>query len=182
MKKLIIVLVLIALFSGMALANLLTTTMTWYVPSSKSHSISFPGSCSPNAFFFVENNAVIDNDLDGNAGQILPYTNRSGGTACQSSSVAGMLITNSGNIAANIDANFAAALDTNVWLKVWMGTGSGCGTNGFGGWQRTCTLLGAATPVTAAACKDFNVDNATTITRLVDALPAGDTKIGRAHV
>jgi hypothetical protein len=174
MKKLIVLLCLIFL-AAFALANFLTTTMTWYVPSNKSHSIAYGGTCSSTAFFFNESNAVIDNDVDGNANQILPYTLRTGGSACQSSSVAGVVITNNGNTSENIDANFAAALDTNVWLKVWQGTGSGCGTNGFGGWSRTCSVVSTTSPVTSAACKDFNSTNSTVTSRLVSSLPAGDT-------
>ncbi|HIH21679.1 MAG: hypothetical protein QT12_C0019G0003 [archaeon GW2011_AR21] len=176
-KARIIVLLALVLLASFVIANQQTTTMTWVVPSNKSHSISYPGGCSQEAFFFVESNAVIDNDVDGNANQILPYTNRTGGSACQSDSLAGILITNNGNAAANIDANFGAALDINIWLKVWMGgiDTAGCGTAGFGGWQRTCTLLSTTAPVTSAACKDFNIDNATTNTRLVTTLPVGDS-------
>ncbi len=168
-------------FSSYAFANTSTTTMTWNVPSNKTHSISYGGTCSATAFFFVESNAVMDSDADGNAAKILPYNLRSGGTACQAAGTAGMVITNAGNVSINIDANFASALDANTWLKVWMGNGDAgtdCGTAGFGGWSKLCALPGAAdttTPISPTACRDFNSNNSTTAARLVSSIPIGDT-------
>ncbi len=64
---------------------------------------------------------------------------------CQSSTLAPMTVTNVGNTAINIDGNFSSAfsgVDINLELKVWQGTGSGCGVdgNGLGGWQRDCNV------------------------------------------
>jgi len=120
----------------------------------------------------------IDNDIDGNALKILPTNARTNGTGCQTSATAGMTITNSGNITTNIDANFSGDLDANVWLKVWMGTDSGCGTNGLGGWQRLCTFH-AANDATSAVdpsnCRDFNSSNGTLGARLISDLTALDS-------
>ena len=120
----------------------------------------------------------IDNDIDGNALKILPTNARTNGTGCQTSATAGMTITNSGNITTNIDANFSGDLDANVWLKVWMGTDSGCGTNGLGGWQRLCTFH-AANDATSAVdpsnCRDFNSSNETLGARLISDLTALDS-------
>lgn len=178
--KTIVIAILIFLVSPMLLvfADQQTTTMTWFIPSSKSHSIAYGGACSSTAFFFPEDEAIVDNDVDGNGYQILPFDARSSGTACQSDSAAGMTITNTGNVTTNIDANFASALDTNVWLKVWQGTGAGCGTSGIGGWQRLCTYHApndATSTVTQSACRDFNSSNATVGARLVTSLPIADT-------
>jgi len=169
-------------FSSFVFASLVTTTMTWYVPVSKSHSLAYGGSCSSTAFFFVETNANEDNDIDGNAAQILPYNLRSGGSACQAAGTAAIVITNASNSATNIDANFASALDANTWLKVWMGNGNGstdCGNGtAFGGWSKLCTLPGAADTTTAVSytsCRDFNSSNGTTAARLVTSLGATDT-------
>lgn len=181
-KILIPILVLAMIFlSSFVFANMVTTTMTWVVASAKSHSIAYGGSCSATAFFFVETNAVQDNDADGNAAKILPYNLRSGGSACQAAGTASMVISNTGTIATNIDANFAAALDANIWLKVWMGNGDAatdCGTDGLGGWAKICSLPGAAdvtTPVTYTTCRDFNSSNSTTGARLVTGLTITDT-------
>ncbi len=174
-KKLLIAYVILVCFSAYVLADVDTTTMTWYVATAKSHSISYGGSCSSTAFFFPESSAALDNDSDGNASRILPQEDRAGTAACQSSSVAGMTIENTGTGNINIDANFASALDTNVWLKVWKGTDSGCGASGLGGWELICSLTDDATlPVTTTACKDFNSSNATTATRLISGLLPGD--------
>ncbi|MEK6941355.1 MAG: hypothetical protein AABW85_00675 [archaeon] len=159
-------------------ADVQTTTMTWFVPSSKSHSIAYGGTCTSTIFFFPEDQAALDNDADGNAAQILPFNARSGGSACQSSTVAGMTITNTGTVTETIDANFAATLDTNVWLKVWEGTGAGCGTGGLGGWQRFCLAHTGATTTdvnSSGNCRDFNSSDTTGSRRLITSLPAADT-------
>lgn len=64
---------------------------------------------------------------------------------CQSETLAPMTITNVGNVDINVDGNFSSAFagaDTNLVLKVWRGTDSGCGTdgNGLGGWQEPCDV------------------------------------------
>lgn len=154
-----------------------TTTMTWVVPANKSHTIAYGGSCSASNFFFVESNGE-DSDTDGNSAKILPYTAAAAGTACQSNTVAGMTITNNGNVTINIDANFQtnfSGTDINAHLKVWMGTGSGCGTGGLGGWQKNCTVFAAGSPVTSTTCRDFNYQNATTTARLTSSLLLNDT-------
>ncbi|QQR92792.1 MAG: hypothetical protein IPJ89_00935 [Candidatus Iainarchaeum archaeon] len=58
---------------------------------------------------------------------------------CQSATIAPITITNAGGSNLNIDGNFSTAFsgnDTNLVLKVWQGTGSGCGTAGMGGWEK----------------------------------------------
>jgi len=175
--KITLVSLMLIVSLSFAFADQKTTSMTWVVPSAKSHSIAYGSGCSQVAFFFVESDANIDNDIDGNALKILPTNARNGGTGCQTSATAGMTITNSGNITTNIDANFSGNLDANVWLKVWMGTDSGCGTNGLGGWQRLCTFY-AANDATSAVdpsnCRDFNSDNETLGARLITSLTALD--------
>ncbi|MEK6820914.1 MAG: hypothetical protein AABY11_00755, partial [archaeon] len=117
-------------------------------------------------------------DDDGNAARVPPSSARGAGSLCQSDSIAGMTITNTGNGSTNIDGNFASAFtgsDVNIVLKVWMGTGSGCGTGGMGGWQEPCSVTGITSPVTASTCKKFDQSNATTGSRLVTGLGAGDT-------
>ncbi len=154
-----------------------TTSMQWVIPANKSHTTAYGGSCSSSLFFFVETNGE-DSDIDGNSAKVLPYNAASGGTACQSNVVAAMTVTNNGNTTINVDANFQTGLsgnDQNVGIKVWMGTGAGCGTSGLGGWQLNCGVQSTSNPVTATTCRDFNIMNFTTTARLTSSLAAGDT-------
>jgi len=180
-KILIIYAVLVVCFTGTVFANQLTTTMTWYVPSNKSHSIAYGSTCSSIAFFFPENQAALDSDIDGNGSGILPYNDRPGTSACQGATTPAMTVTNNGNVIENIDANITG-IDTNCWVKVWKGTGQGaggCGVgelgDGLGGWQTDCnrTWL-TTTAVDKNGCKDFNSGNATVATRMITGLIAGD--------
>src|SRR3989344_1369961 len=174
--KITLVSLMLIVSLSFAFADQKTTSMTWVVPSAKSHSIAYGSGCSQVAFFFVESDANIDNDIDGNALKILPTNARSGGTGCQTSATSGMTITNSGNITTNIDANFSGNIDANVWVKIWMGTGIGCGTGGFGGWQLRCmSNIVDTNGVTMFTCRDFNSGNDLVGARLITDLPASDT-------
>lgn len=169
------VLLIAVLIMPFAFADTETTTFTWVVPEDKTHSIGYGGSCSTSAFYFVESNAVLDNDIDGNADQILPYDSQSGGAACQSDSVAAMTITNTGNVTEDINAYFTAQLDVNVWAGIFMGTGAGCGSGGLGGWQSNCEVVSPTSPVTQSTCRDFNSSAWQESVLIVDNLPSGDT-------
>ena len=174
----VLVLVSLVLFSSFSLAAITNTTaMTWVIPSNKSHTLTYGGACSASNFYFVESNGEVS-DIDGNTSKILPYSASSGGTVCQSAAVASITVTNNGNVAINVDANFQTGLsgnDQNVGIKVWMGTGAGCGTKGLGGWQLPCSVQSASNPVTSSTCRDFNISNFTTTARLVSSLGVGDT-------
>ncbi len=154
------------------------TTMTWVVPSNVSHSLSYPGSCSSVNFFFVESTCGFDSDTDGNGSRCVPYTTSAGTTACQDASTYGMLVTNNGNVAVNIDGNFTTdftGVDTNLLLRVWMGNGTGCGTSGLGGWQLPCSVTAATTPVTSTTCRSYSSLNETAAGRFASALGVNDT-------
>ncbi len=168
---------MILLPAYVAAATTNATTMTWIIPANKSHTISYGGACSSSAFYFVETNGE-DADGDGNSARILPYDASTAGSACQAAGVAGMTVTNNGNTSFNLDANFQTGLsgnDQNVGIKIWMGTGAGCGTSGLGGWQLNCGIQSTSTPVTSSSCRDFNVTNFTTPARLVSSLGVNDT-------
>ncbi len=101
-------------------------------------------------------------------------------TFCQSSTLAPMTITNTGNVDINVDGNFTSAftgVDINIILKAWMGDGTGCGAdgNGLGGWENNCSATGTTSPVTQTTCKEWNQTNATTGSRLTTKLLVGDT-------
>lgn len=184
LKKRFVVFVFLAVYvSGVYALTEQNTTMTWNIPASKGHTITYGGSCSTSAFYFDEAWETLDSNIDGNAMRLLPYSNTvaSGvGVACQSSTAAAMTITNTGNVATNIDGNFTGdtftAADVNIQLKVWMGLGSpnGCGTNGAGGWQLACGVTGS-NPVTQTTCRLYNNANQQTTGRLVTNLAVGDS-------
>ncbi|MDO8537584.1 MAG: hypothetical protein Q7S21_01745 [archaeon] len=174
---------LLVLLLGQVIANTITSTMSWVVPSNKSHSIAYGGSCSASSFFFVESDANFDGaDTDGNGSMVAPNSFNQGGvsTQCQTGGIAGMTITNNGNVAINIDANVNPDFngsDQNLVLKVWMGRGDGCTmTSGlYAGWQSNCGVIAATSPVTQAACRDFNKVDANAYGRLTTGLGIGGT-------
>ena len=181
--NLLAVLVIVALFLPLVFANILNTSMTWVVPSNKTHSLGYGASCSATAFYFVESDANFDSDVDGNAAMVAPNSSSSGGvgTLCQSDNIAPITVTNSGNVAINIDANVNPDFngnDRNLVLKVWMGVGSGCDMNAAGlynGWQSNCGTISATTAVTQALCKDFNAGDSNAYSRLTTSLGVGGT-------
>ena len=97
---------------------------------------------------------------------------------CQTQTIAPITIANTGQSNLNMDGNFSAAFsgnDINLVLKVWQGTGSGCGAYGMGGWEKDCSVTGATTDLGTSTCRQFNSTNATSNGRLVTALAAGDS-------
>ena len=81
-----------------AKANTQTTTFTFVVPSNIAHSLSYGGSCSNSAFFFVGDNS-------GNGTNLVPRTAATGGSACQDTNP-GITINNNGNIAIDVTGEF----------------------------------------------------------------------------
>lgn len=159
-------------------ANVVTTTMTWFVASAKSISVAYGSPCTSAAFFFVETNAQFDPDSDGNAARVVPTSNRIADSNCQSSAQASMLVSNTGTSTLNVDANFGSAFagaDLNIVLKVWQGTGTGCGTAGLGGWELNCTASAGGDVTTApntTTCRNFNQFNETAGARVITNLAA----------
>lgn len=140
-------------------ADLSTTTMTWFVPTIQSITVSYGSPCTSTAFFFVESTAAYDSDSDANWARAVPHSTRAGDANCQTSSQAAMTVTNNGNTTVNVDGNFSAALsgaDANLILKVWQGS-SGCGTNGMGGWETPCSVSNTATAPGTTTCKEFSL-------------------------
>ncbi|MFH0714758.1 MAG: hypothetical protein V1847_03115 [Candidatus Diapherotrites archaeon] len=178
------VLLALAVFAGVVIADTATTTMTWVVPSAKAHTITYGAACSTSNFYFVESDAWDGNAvIDGNAVLIRPNSSSSGGvtTRCQGDKLAPIRINNTGNVTEDINADMNAALTgtdfNSLVLKVWMGTGVGCGAgeadaNGYGGWEANCSATG---PVTETTCYAFNAAHAVTSILLIDNLPSGDT-------
>ena len=165
------------IFASFAAANVSTTTMTWFVASVKSLSVAYGSPCSSSAFFFVESNAQFDTDSDGNWARDVPQSTRIGATDtnCQTSTQAGMTVSNNGTASINVDANFTTAMsgaDINLELKVWQGS-TGCGTNGLGGWEEPCSVTSTTTAPTTTTCREFSsgsVNAATAGQRLVTTL------------
>ncbi len=155
-----------------------STLFTFSVPTTRSHTIAYGGSCSATAFFFVEANAQFDPDADGNAARVVPSSTRTADANCQSLTSAAFTLTNNGNVDINVDGNFSSAFsgtDVNLVLKGWMGDGTGCGIDGLRGWQEPCSVTSTTAPVTFTTCKKWNSSNATAASRLVTKLLVGDT-------
>ncbi len=99
-------------------------------------------------------------------------------TFCQTSAVAPITITNNGQANLNFDGNFSSAFagnDVNLVLKVWQGTGSGCGTNGMGGWEKDCSITNNQQDLGMTTCRQWNQSNATTNGRLISTLGPNDS-------
>lgn len=197
---LFVLVILAAIVLPLVSATLATTTMTWVVGSNKSFTVIYGGACSGTNFFFVESdaNALLgDADSDGNATLVRPNSSSAGGatTLCQSATLAPITVQNNGNVDLNVDGNFVTdfnTIDVNIVLRVWQGTGSGCGStfpaaykagtdaNGFGGYNfPDCPIKYGGTdangdPTTATGCKTFNQLQDKEDTRLVFKLLAGD--------
>ncbi len=167
------VLVILTLAVPFATANVVSTTMTWFVASVKTVSITYGSPCTSTAFFFPETKAEHDADSDGNWARTVPHSNRAGDTNCQTATQAGATVSNAGTATFNLDGNFSAAFsgaDLNIVLKVWLGS-TGCGTNGMGGWEKDCSANGADTNAPSTnACRNFNQFNETAGGRLVTSL------------
>lgn len=164
--------ILLIMFGTFALANVSTTTMTWFVSSAKTLSVTYGSPCSSTAFFFPESKAEFDSDSDGNWARTVPHSNRAGDNNCQTATQAGMTVSNAGTAVINVDGNFSAAFsgaDTNMVLKVWQGS-SGCGTNGMGGWEKDCTVITVTSAPNTTTCRNYNEFTETAGARLVTSL------------
>jgi len=123
--------------SAMAFADTDDTTLSWVIPASVSHTLSYGGSCSSSAMYFIENDA----SPDGTDTQLIPYDAASAGSVCQSSGVAAITITNNGNVTTDVNASVTSTLESGVTLKLWLGS-SGCGASGLGGYEASCSATG----------------------------------------
>ncbi len=153
-------------------ANVASTTMTWFVASVKTLSVSYGSPCTSTAFFFPETKAEFDADSDGNWAKTVPHSNRAGDTNCQTSAQAGMVVSNAGTATINVDGNFSAGFsgaDVNIVLKVWQGS-SGCGTQGMGGWQKDCIVSSDTNAPNGVSCRNYNQFTETAGARLVTSL------------
>ncbi len=161
-------------FSLIVFADTQTTTLSWVIPSSVAHTLGYGGGCSTDAMYFVESNAVLDSDIDGNCSQVVPYDAESAGSTCQSDSAAPITVTNGGNIPIDVNVSITTTLETGVTLKGWLGDDTTyCGTNGIGGWEVTCSVvaLDDTTVPTTTTC----VQISDTTTHVFDNLRVSDT-------
>ncbi len=135
--------------------NNITLLIESGVPTSGTNiSCIYPDTIQMRAIYYADNNAF-----------------------CQSSTVAPLTIRNTGTTDINVDGNFANAFsgsDINLVLKVWQGTGSGCGTLGFGGWEKDCSITTTYTAPTATTCRNYNQFNYSVAGRLVTNLAVQD--------
>ncbi len=181
-KQRVLIFYLILMMSAAIIMAATSTdiTMTWVVPANVSYSIAYGGSCSASTWYFVEGNCLHDGiDTDGNGAKCMPLSATIGtNVACQSTDLAPVSITNNGNISFNLDGNWPVDLngtDTNLALKVWLASTTGCGTDSFGGWAKDCTVTGT-NPVTATTCRQYwkGATNTSPNLRLVNTLLIND--------
>ncbi len=172
----IVVVAFVFLLLVYAYANAASTTMTWFVATSKSMTLTYGSPCSSTAFFFNETNAQFDSDTDGNGSRVVPQATRvgMGDTNCQSAGQAPITVNNTGTASFNVDGNFASGFlgaDINIVLKVWLGS-NGCGTNGLGGWEKDCTFTfpNTTSGPTTSTCRQFNSTHSTDGARIITSL------------
>lgn len=150
-KKMIgLVVLLTVCLSAVVFADTQTTTLSWVIPSSVSHTLSYGGGCSTSAMYFVED----DSSANGTDTMVLPKEGSSVSDAnCQSSSVSAITVNNGGNVIIDVNASITTSLESGVTLKGWLGS-TGCGTNGVGGWEASCSNAGSddSTVATTSTC------------------------------
>ncbi|MCX8190513.1 MAG: hypothetical protein N3F05_04805 [Candidatus Diapherotrites archaeon] len=141
---------------SMVYADTQQTTLTWVIPANVTHALTYGGSCSTSAMYFVESNALEGaTPINGTASKIPPYNAASGGSSCQDgTNKVAITIHNQGNVPFDINARITTTLETGVTLKAWLSNGTHCGTNGMGGWEATCSKSGTDddTVPTTTAC------------------------------
>lgn len=115
-EKIFAIAVIFALFAVPVLADTQTFTVTFSIPSSISHSLSYgsvvgEGTCSNSIFYFREG----DGTIDGSQGMI--NVSDASGNACQNTTVSALSITNNGNTAVNVTEMMNATV-TGVVVRV----------------------------------------------------------------
>ena len=143
--------IVLLLMVAFVLAESDSTTVTFVIPASVSHSLSYGGSCSSSNFYFVEGDATIDGTQAG----INATSDSAGSNLCENATVAGIVISNIGSVNVNMTANFTAALPTGVVMKVSLNAS---------GYQASCT----GTVPTTAVCANVS----TTAVTIVNSLTA----------
>ena len=106
------VILMIALTTSV-LANTVSTTVTFVIPSSVVHSVSYGASCSSSNFYFVENDATIN----GVQTAINVSSDSAGTSPCQDGTNPSMILNNIGSVSIDVAANFTTALPTGVTVK-----------------------------------------------------------------
>lgn len=121
-KTLLLLTSVIALLivAGVVLADTESTTVTFVIPTSVDHSISYgtvAATCSSANFFFVESDAIKDGTQTA-----INVSGNVNGDLCQNSSVSATVINNVGSVNVNVSANFTAALPAGVTVKAKQGS------------------------------------------------------------
>ncbi len=131
----ILVSIFFMMFVPIALADTTSTTVSFIIPSSISHVIGYAASCGSSDFAFVEN----DGTYDGTQTRI--NVTQIDGTVCQTDSVSGLNISNTGNDIINVTFKFTSALPSGIVVKASLAEG---------GYEASCSLAAADTPTTGA--------------------------------
>lgn len=115
MKKFLFVLGLVAFFGlAFVFADTEQTTVTFVIPASVDHSLSYGGTCSASNFYFVE----VDATKDGTEDMVNVTSDTSGVAQCQNATIGGITINNVGSVNVNVTANFTASLPSGVTFKI----------------------------------------------------------------
>ena len=155
--------ILALILAPLVASDTTTTTITFKIPVTVSHSIAYTAPCSSLNFAFIETGTI-----DGTQNQI--NVTGSDGSACQTQANYIMRVTNGGNVViGGLAVNFSA-ISSGVTVKVSKGTN---------GWESTCTLVTGAGNYTGAPqttfCRSWNTTYATTLANVSVSLAVSGT-------
>jgi hypothetical protein len=114
MAKALLTLIALVSVISFAAADIEQTTVTFVIPSTIDHSLSYGGTCSSANFYFVEEDASID----GTQAKINASSDSAGSNMCQDAGTAGIVITNDGSTAVDVVMNMSTAYPAGTNLKV----------------------------------------------------------------
>lgn len=156
---------------GIYAATSATATVHFVVPSSYDFSVAYDSNITGSTFYFVENDGTIDGSQD----NMLPYaesaaTNLAQGAADDQNL---MTITVTGTSAIDLNYFWNTTLPTGVEYKAWRAADAGgCGADGLGGCEASCSVSGDEDEVTTTTCKNVT-STATPGVKVIDNLASG---------
>lgn len=126
MKRWFLLVLLGLLTVSVVLADTETTTVTFVIPSSVDHSLTYGSSCSSTLFYYVE----TDTTKDGTLNMINASSDTSGASPCQTAGQGAFTVNNLGSASINVTMNFSSALPSGISVK---------SANASGGYEAQCT-------------------------------------------
>ena len=140
-KQIITVLAFLAILGFASAGTYSNFTVYWSVASSYDHTISFNANCAGGTAYFVENDAVID----GNQIKVLPYSDSSKTSLCQSDAAAYFTVTSTGTATTELDANitYVQGKDANAFIYL-ANAEIFCGDDNCNGYEAVCSVTDGA--------------------------------------